>query len=470
MIFHSFQFLWLFPIIFVGYYAITSIWRGNPARRTRIANLLLLAISYGVYAQQRPAMTLVLLGVTAVTYLSALIIERHEAYGCKKYIIWSCATLALIPLLVFKYFGAIKAAFFPEIEGFNFVVRLGISFYTFQAVGYLFDVYRRRIHAEHDWWDYMLFVSFFPQILAGPISRAADLLPQIKANRTFSFEQAVSGLKLFIWGMFLKVALADRLGLYVDPIIDNFSYHSGISCLYASLFFSFQIYGDFAGYSFMAMGVGRLLGFNLIQNFRQPFLAISISDLWRRWHISLSTWLRDYVYIPLGGSRCSRWRCYGNILVTFFVSGIWHGSNLTYVVWGLLQGCLQIIEKALGLQQCKSRSWWVIAPRIIATFLAFSFTMIFFKMPSLGDACSYITQIFTTPGTLFVPAMTCIGDYLLPLVIVVLADIYFEWFRSPKPCVGKIRTAINVAALTAVTSLTLLLAVNHSTKFIYLGF
>lgn len=197
----------------------------------------------------------------------------------------------------------------------------------------------------------MLFVSFFPQIMSGPISKAKDLLPQIKTCRKFDATMATQGLKWFVWGLFLKVMMADRLGMYVDKVLDNYIFNSGTSCLLAVVYYSFQIYGDFAGYSFMAMGVGKLMGFNLINNFQRPYLSTSITDFWRRWHISLSTWLKDYVYIPLGGSRCSKGRNYWNIFVTFLVSGIWHGANWTFIFWGILHGMFQVIEKNAWLAE-----------------------------------------------------------------------------------------------------------------------
>ena len=233
----------------------------------------------------------------------------------------------------------------------HWAVPIGISFFSFQAYGYLADVYYRRTDCERNLRDYALFISFFPQIASGPISKAKDLLPQIKSLKTFDADKATQGLKLLLWGLFLKVVLADRLGLYVDSIYDNYTYQTGFSLFVASLCYSLQIYGDFAGYSLMAIGVAKVLGFDLINNFNRPYFATSITDFWHRWHISLSIWLRDYVYIPLGGSRCSKLRTYWNIFATFLVSGIWHGANWTFIIWGIIHGVAQIAEKALRLQK-----------------------------------------------------------------------------------------------------------------------
>ena len=230
MIFNSFQFIWLFPIIFAVYYIVD--WAvGRKSKDSRIANLLLIAISYGLYMQWTPKYALVLLGVTAITYFSARLIDKHDAFGKKKYLIWTGAILALLPLLVFKYtnfiLGSIGHLFGrgDSVE-LNLIAPIGISFFTFQAVGYLFDVYYKRTPVEKDWWDYMLFVSFFPQILSGPISRASELLPQIKAKRVFVYSQATEGLRWLLWGMFMKTVFADRIGIYVNTIFDNYQQYS----------------------------------------------------------------------------------------------------------------------------------------------------------------------------------------------------------------------------------------------------
>ena len=351
MIFNTFQFIWLFPIIFALYYICDRL---SNVNNSRMSNAFLIIISYGLYMQWNPKYALILLGVTAVTYFSALIINKYSAFGNTKYLIWPCVLLALIPLLVFKYTNFFLESIYNIVGRGDYVeltliAPIGISFFTFQALGYLFDVYYKRVEVERNWWDYMLFVCFFPQIVSGPISRANELLPQIKAKRTFSYEQAVEGLKLLLWGMFMKVVFADRIAIYVNTIFDNYQYQSGLSCLLGALLYSLQIYGDFAGYSYMAVGVGKLMGFNLVNNFRRPYLASSITEFWKRWHISLTRWLTYNVYIPLGGNRCSKFRQYFNICITFLISGIWHGANFTFVVWGILHGFLQIIEKLLGL-------------------------------------------------------------------------------------------------------------------------
>lgn len=313
----------------------------------------------------------------------------------------------MLPLLVFKYYNFINDSVFEllsslglrfKLPGLNWAIPMGISFFTFQALGYLFDVYHKRITAEKDFISYALFISFFPSIVAGPINKASLVIPQIKALRPyFDYSKAVAGLKMLLWGMFMKVVVADRVALYVDTVFPNYMNYTGLTCFVASLLYTIQIYTDFAGYSLMAIGVGKTLGFELTENFRRPYFAVSVTDFWRRWHISLSTWLKDYVYIPLGGSRCSKLRNYWNIFVTFLVSGIWHGANWTFIVWGIWHGLFQIVEKMLGQQKC-NYGWFGKSVKIMVTFLLVNFAWIFFRMPTIGDAYNVVLKIFSLEG------------------------------------------------------------------------
>ena len=479
MVFNSFQFLWLFPMIFIGYYLLSYLLsKNNPMRQRKVSNGLLLLVSYGLYVQANMAFTLILLGVTAVTYLFALLIERNLLFR-KKFLICCGTILALLPLLVFKYYNFIVDSsnslfesfhFSTHLPGLNWTVPLGISFFTFQAVGYLMDVYYQRIKAEHNWWDYMLFVSFFPQILAGPISKAKDLLPQIKSDRRFDEVMAVQGLKWFVWGLFLKVMMADRLGLYVDKVFDHYMYNSGTSCLVASILYSFQIYGDFAGYSFMALGVGKLMGFNLINNFQRPYLSTSITDFWRRWHISLSTWLKDYVYIPLGGSRCSKVRNYWNIFVTFLVSGIWHGANWTFILWGVLHGVFQIVEKICGWQKCNTQRLSIRFPRIFFTFILVTIAWIFFRQPTVGDAFGVIERICTEHGNVLVPTKKDVVFSLLSILIVISVDVFREFHLQRFQKLLAAPKWIRWSVYYILMILILWSGVFDSSQFIYVSF
>jgi alginate O-acetyltransferase complex protein AlgI len=475
MLFNTFEFLWLFPIIFIVYYLIIS--RNEiVAKWPRIGNYLLIAISYGIYIKWKPIYALVLLAVTTITFISALVIEKNEAYGKKKYIIFSGLLLALLPLLIFKYYNFISTSLAEGLSnigiqvglpGLNWAMPLGISFFTLQAIGYLADVYLQRIKAEHNWWDYMLFICFFPQIASGPISKARDLLPQIKGDRKFEYSQFVDGLQWLLWGMFLKVTVADRLGTIVDSVYSNWIYNDGTSCLIASIMYTFQIYSDFAGYSFMAMGVGKLLGFDLINNFNRPYLSMSVTEFWHRWHISLSTWLKDYIYIPLGGNRCSKLKNYWNIFVTFLVSGIWHGANWTFIVWGMLHGLFQVIEKALHLQKSQSTGF-IKGIRIFVTFILVDFAWIFFRMPTLSDACGVLGKIFTNPTT---NISTFMGNksLLFPLYLLIIKDIVDEFFPKYNLYHSKY-LLVRWSTYVMLTVIILLFGVFDAGQFIYVSF
>lgn len=478
MLFNTFSFLWLFPIIFCVYQLV--ICREKVITLyPKMGNLLLIAISYGLYIKWKPVSALVLFGVTAITFFAALKIERDQAYGKKKYIVFSGITLAALPLIIFKYYNFLTQSFESllgganisiGLPGLNWAVPLGISFFTFQSIGYLADVYLQRIKTEHNWWDYMLFVSFFPQIASGPISKANDLLPQIKSKREFKYEQAVQGLKWILWGMFMKVVMADRIGIYVDTIFNNYEYQSGLSCWIGSVLYTLQIYGDFAGYSFMAVGVGELLGFELVNNFRRPYFSQSITEFWHRWHISLSTWLKDYVYIPLGGSHCGKIRNYWNIFVTFLVSGIWHGANWTFIVWGSIHGLLQILEKMLGFQRPSSKGL-LKGVRIIFAFLLVNIAWIFFRMPTLENARQMIIRMFTDGRTSLAQITPSMMVFcILSVTIVFIKDMLDEFFPRRYSLFHHQYKIVRWAVYVILLCMVLTCGVFDASQFIYVNF
>ena len=358
-----------------------------------------------------------------------------------------------------------------ELHGLNWAVPIGISFFTFQAIGYVWDVYYKKINAERDFLTYALFISFFPSILSGPINKASLVIPQLKSLRPyFDYTKAVEGLRMILWGMFMKVVVADRMGLYVDTVLPNYMNYTGVTCFAASIFYTIQIYGDFAGYSLMAIGVGKTLGFELTENFRRPYFAVSVTDFWRRWHISLSTWLKDYVYIPLGGSRCSKMRNYWNIFVTFLVSGIWHGANWTFIVWGICHGLFQIVEKMLGQQKCEY-GWLGKSIKILATFLLVNFAWIFFRMPTLSDACGVIGRIFdfSLPKTFFSDSMTTMFFMVMGIAILLFKEVLDEFYPAMK---ARLITPIWLlwGEYFVILSLILLAGVLGSDQFIYANF
>lgn len=317
MLFNSFTFLLFFPIVTLLYYLIPH--------KLRWGYLLL--VSYGFYMNWNPSYALLLIGITFVSYIVGLSVENSR----KQSVLAGGIVVCLLPLIVFKYMNFINDSVFSlldslgirmQIPDFKLLLPVGISFFTFKAISYMVDVYKRKIEAEKNIWIYALYISFFVDLAAGPIDRAEKLIPQLKEKHNIISGNVVKGLRMMLWGYFMKVVVADRLTLYVDPIFNNLDNHSGISVLLAAILFSVQIYCDFGGYSFIAIGCGKVMGFDLMTNFERPYMATSVTDFWRRWHISLSTWFRDYVYIPLGGNRCSKGRNRFNLLVTFTVSGL----------------------------------------------------------------------------------------------------------------------------------------------------
>ena len=472
MVFNSFNFILLFPLLFLLYYAIPSKWQ-------QARNAYLLLVSYALYISWKPVYALLLLGVTAVTYVTALVLSRPVRHRRAVAVVGSVVTL--LPLLLFKYYNFINdslssalasVGFTFHLAGLNWAIPIGISFYTFQALGYLFDVYYRRVEAERDFLIYALFVSFFPSILSGPINKASLVIPQLRRLRPyFDYTKAVEGMRMLLWGMFMKVVVADRLAIYVSSVLDSYTQFNGTTCFVASLFYSIQIYADFAGYSLMAIGVGKTLGFELTENFRRPYFSVSVTDFWRRWHISLSTWLKDYVYIPLGGSRCSKARNYTNILVTFLVSGIWHGANWTFIIWGLWHGVAQVIEKMLGQQGCKYQGVGK-AMKILFTFLLINFAWIFFRMPTLTDACQVIGRIFDfsqplglriTSSNINTLAFSLFGTLLLLGKDLLDEYIHIRLFTNR-------HVIVRWAAYVFVLSVILLAGVFGSDQFIYANF
>ena len=442
----------------------------------KIGNYFLILCSYSLYIKVEPTYALILLGVTAITYLGALSFDKRKDERNRSKV--SCIffiLLALLPLIIFKYYNFITSQFnivlsTGKLCGLNLVVPLGLSFYTFQAVGYMLDVYYKRIEAERNWWDYMLFVSFFPQIASGPISKAKDLLPQIKRRRTFNEQQSIDGLRFLLWGMFMKVVMADRIGIYVDTILDNYQYQSGLSLAVGGVLYSFQIYGDFAGYSYMALGVGKLLGFDLINNFKRPYFAISITDFWHRWHISLSTWLKDYVYIPLGGSRCSKFRSYINIFVTFLVSGIWHGANWTFIVWGIIHGFAQIIEKAFKLPKSEA-NLLIKTVRTIITFVIITLAWLVFRMPTLNAGFEIIGKLFINHELTLATCPISSKIYIIiALIIVLIKDSVDEYFNKDNKLLTLQSTFLRWSLYLLLLTTILLFGVLNSSQFIYVNF
>ena len=414
MVFNSFVFLLFFPLVAVVYFFLTMrIGLHHKALSNTISQFFLLAASFIFYGYWNPAYLVLILISVAVTWASGLLMEGRNIRE-KRLVLIASLVINLGILFFFKYYG-----FFAETAGFlssggiqfpsfNVLLPVGISFYTFQALGYSIDVYYGRVQAERNFITYALFVTFFPQLVAGPIERSGNLLPQFKVNYEFDYDRVTSGLRLAAWGMFKKVVIADRLAIYVNGVFGTPEVYNGTSLALAVFFFAFQIYCDFSGYSDIAIGCARVLGFNLITNFRQPYFSRSITEFWRRWHISLSTWLKDYIYIPLGGNRKGEARKHLNLLITFLLSGLWHGAAWHFVVWGALHAIYQIIGRStepfrnalgrkVGLPE-ESRLRKII--QICITFTLACFAWIFFRANTMQDAFLIIAKLAWLPAEL----------------------------------------------------------------------
>jgi D-alanyl-lipoteichoic acid acyltransferase DltB (MBOAT superfamily) len=349
----------------------------------------------------------------------------------------------------------------------DLLLPVGISFYIFQAVGYIIDIYKGKIKAEKNFFTYALFLSFFPQLVAGPIERAKNLLPQFHVKHHFNFENITKGLRLILWGYFMKVVIADRLAVYVDAVYNNVPYHTGTSFLLATLFFTFQIYCDFGGYSNIAIGCAKMMGFDLMTNFCRPYLANSVADFWRRWHISLSTWFKDYLYIPLGGNRCRKWRNYYNLLVTFVVSGIWHGANWTFIIWGALNGIFQITGKMFKFLKLPKLPNVI---RIVITFVLVSMTWVFFRANNVSDAFLIFKKMMLDHGALFTNNIDSIIYGTGFIVVLLILDIVQEKNEGKHILLENKSATIRYTSYIFLTIVILMFGIFDTSQFIYFQF
>lgn len=399
MLFNSFEFILFFPIVCVIFYLLKN-------NKWRIPFLLL--ASYYFYMNWKPVYAVLILTSTVLTYVCGLLVEKNEnRHSRQKVYLIISLFLNFAILFIFKYFNFINESIFSILDwagirwtvpNLDILLPVGISFYTFQAVGYSIDVYKGTIKAEHNFLTYALFVSFFPQLVAGPIERAKNLLPQFHEEHSFDYSSAVEGLRMMLWGYFMKSCVADSVAPYVDTVYNNLSVHSGISILVATILFTFQIYCDFGGYSLIARGAAQVMGFKLMENFHRPYLSLSIKEFWKRWHISLSTWFMDYVYIPLGGNRVKYARHLANLFITFLVSGIWHGANWTFVLWGMWHGVFIVIDniiRHIGKMPTQEQRWQKVIS-IPVVFCVVALGWVFFRANNVQDAFFAFGKMFST--------------------------------------------------------------------------
>ena len=384
MLFNSLPFAVFLPIVFAIYWVLPHKYKW----------FFLLISSYCFYMSWNAKYVFLIMFTTVISYFSAIALERESNGSKKKAILAISILLCLGMLFFFKYYNFVGNSIVNIVGLFsihldpvtiNLILPVGISFYTFQTLSYVIDVYNGKVPAEHHFGYYATFVSFFPQLVAGPIERIDNLLPQIKSKHYFDYKQATYGLKLMAWGYYKKILIADTLAFYVKHIFDSPQQYSGFSLVLAVALFAVQIYCDFSGYSDIAIGTAKLLGINLSTNFRSPYFSNSFKEFWARWHISLSTWFRDYVYIPLGGNRVSKIANARNLLITFLASGLWHGANWTFVIWGGIHGVLQILEDVISPGLREKNPGYKILRRLIVLALV-TFAWVFFVSNSVDDA------------------------------------------------------------------------------------
>jgi alginate O-acetyltransferase complex protein AlgI len=486
MLFNSMRFLLFFAIVTATYFAFPY----------RLRWMLLLGASYYFYIAWKPAYVILIIITTLITYFAGLRMGKIAAKPKRKTILILGLIFNLGFLFVFKYYNFFNDSFrvifqhynlFYGSRALNILLPIGISFYTFKNLSYAIDVYRGDHPPEKHLGHFAVYVAFFPQLLAGPIERARRFLPQLLEKFDFDYWRVTNGLKLMLWGLFQKMVIADNLAPWVDSVYNDPTHHSGAGLALATLFFAFQIYCDFAGYSDMAIGAGQVLGFTTMDNFSRPYFSKSIPEFWRRWHISLSTWFRDYLYIPMGGNRVSIPRWYSNLFIVLLVCGLWHGANWTFMVWGGLHGMYLVfsaltrkirekIHRAIGLDRVPTLHHCL---QGMVTFFLVCFAWIFFRANSISDAIYIISRLFTGWESLAIQALKATRFFgiekfhlitgvvsvgILLLIHLLQGDTHFDQWLSKK------RTGLRWAVYYSMV-LAILLFGNFGTKeFIYFQF
>ncbi len=471
MLFNSFPFLIFFTAVTILYYAVHQKWHW----------IYLLAASCYFYAFSIPAYLLVLFLIITIDYFAGILIESNQG-NLRRFYLGLSIVSNLTVLGVFKYhnffvenLNLLTGIFSSGHQSFslwNLALPIGLSFHTFQAMSYTIEVYKGKQKAERHFGIYALYVMFYPQLVAGPIERPQKLIPQFYQKHPLDFDNITNGLKWMLCGLFMKVVVADRLGIYVDYVFRNVEIHSRLALITAVIFYSFQIYCDFAGYSLIAVGSAKAMGFSLTMNFNRPYLSASIRDFWMRWNITLSQWFRDYLYFPMGGSRVSLAKYIFNILVVFILSGLWHGAKWTFIIWGLLHGIFILIAHI----RRKLLPGFVVPNLIgvISTFLIVSFCWIFFRSQNIHDASVVVMRIFS-PNT--VPIIE--GEFeersllvysALGILCIVATDTVTEYAPGKFRLLNNSKEWVRMAACISVIIIILLFGVFDGSQFIYFQF
>jgi D-alanyl-lipoteichoic acid acyltransferase DltB (MBOAT superfamily) len=478
MLFNSIDFAIFLPVIFILYWLVS--------KNLRLQNLLIVLSSYLFYGWWDWRFLSLILFSTIIDYLIGISLSKQDHKTKRKILLWTSITVNLGFLGFFKYYNFFLDNFITAFSFFgteinanslDIILPVGISFYTFQTLSYTIDVYKQRLKPTKDFIAFSAFVSFFPQLVAGPIERAKNLLPQFYTKRNFDYSNAVNGMRQILWGLFKKMVIADNCAQYANIIFNDSSEYSGSTLVLGAVFFTFQIYGDFSGYSDIAIGTARLFGFNLKQNFAFPYFSRDIAEFWRRWHISLSTWFRDYLYIPLGGSRGGAWSKIRNVFIIFLVSGFWHGANWTFIIWGALNALyflpifitnnnrnnLNVVAQGKYLPNTKEFLLMLI------TFALTVFAWIFFRAENINHAFSYLSEIFSI-SLLSIPEIRPVTIFILLFLFITI-----EWLgREGEYAISKICLRCNKLTRWAFYSFIIALIgifmQTEETPFIYFQF
>ncbi|UPT70061.1 MAG: MBOAT family protein [Flavobacterium sp. JAD_PAG50586_2] len=478
MFFNSLQYLFFLPLVFLVYWTVNK-------RSLKLQNLLLLAASYYFYACWDWRFLFLLVFSTGLDYFTGLQMYNAENQSKKKFWFWLSIIINLGFLGVFKYYNFFAESCAELLNGIGFkssfwtlqvILPVGISFYTFHGLSYVIDIYKDRIKPEKNIIDYSLFVSYFPLLVAGPIERATHLLPQIKKKRNFDYNKAMDGFYQILWGLFKKIVIADSCATYANDIFDNYESMNSFSLMLGAVYFAFQIYGDFSGYSDIALGTSKLFGIDLLRNFNFPYFSRDIAEFWRRWHISLSSWFRDYLYIPLGGSKGGMWTKIRNTFIIFLVSGFWHGANWTFLIWGFLNALyflpLLITQKNRDNIEIVAKGKLLPSFRdfvsILLTFTLTTFAWIFFRAKSVSQAFVYIKNIFTFN---FDGGIQYLSNdrYTVELLLLLLFFMVMEWFSREKehPIFGRAKT---IKAFFIILMIIVFGSYSEASEFIYFQF
>lgn len=476
MLFDSFQFSIFFIVVTLLYFFLPH----------RIRWLLLLISSCYFYMAFVPIYILILGFTIVIDYFAGLSIEAAKGKRRKLFLV--CSLIANIGVLsIFKYYNFLNQNLTYLINSFGFknplpflslLLPIGLSFHTFQAMSYTIEVYRGHQRAERNFGIYSLYVMFYPQLVAGPIERPQNLLHQFREKHKFDGNRIIEGLKLMLWGFFKKLVIADRLAIYVNSVYNNPQQHTGITLLLATFFFAFQIYCDFSGYSDIAIGAAKVMGFDLMINFNRPYFAKSVSEFWNRWHISLSTWFKDYLYISLGGNRVSIPRLYLNLFLVFLISGLWHGANWTYIIWGALNGFYLIfaiiskkyLDPIKRLIEIKKLPILNLTLQILITFMLISFAWIFFRANTVGDAFMIVKKILTFSGPIYTENPSMLIYSFFGIFFLTFIELKREFYKGEFSLFNNQNWLVRNFAYAMLIILILTIGVFDGGQFIYFQF